>query len=593
MLTGIYHGSLQGLFLKCTTEKNGGGVLFGGIVNYISKTAGEPLGVFIIVCVICLAVIIFLRVDIVYYLKKVFVPEHIILRKGLKEKKEKKEYPVINEPVTIRAASRKNTETKQKEIKKKSVGNPSYNAPGLSLLKEDKECDAVNVKEHEENGNNIIYMLANFGIKAEYISFVQGSSVTRYEIRPDARVRLDKITSLSHNLMAVLKSGNIRIIAPIPGKDTVGIEVPNKERRTVYLKKLLESKAFYDGSREIPIVIGDDIEGKPVIDDLAEMPHLLIAGTTGAGKSACLNSILLSILYRFSPEEVRFIITDPKQVEFVPYIDLPHLLFPVITDMGDTGHINAILNWIINEMERRYTILAQTSTDDLKSYNRMAESKKEGKVKLPRIVIVIDEFADLMMNKNVNVTECVMRLGQKARAAGIHLILATQRPSAKAIPGEIKANMPGRIALTTASAIDSRIDIECNGAEKLLKKGDMLYTNGGSEIKRVQGTFTDKTEVFAVTEFIRHNNPQVIYEELSVKENEREYISTGAHHRDALFAEIEQYVRGLDEISIGRLQRRFSLGFNRAARIMDQLEKEGIVGSENGKNPRAVIKALN
>lgn len=611
MMTGIFYGNAGELFLKCGEDKNGGGLLFGAPVNYICKTAGMELGVFVTVCVMIAA--FFVNVHI--FTGKNFA-EVIKSWVGFKKHKGSVEASHVStpkephfentkdgsrhinktikdhKPVSNDPANDKTREQPVNELKTSS----SYKSPPLYLLVKDESHVQVNVNEHKLNGESICLTLANFGIKSEYAGFVQGSSVTRYEIRPDSKVRLDRITSLAPNLMAALRSGNLRIIAPIPGKDTVGIEMPNKERRTVHLRELLENDTFTQSKCDLPVVIGEDLTGAAVVDDLAGMPHLLVAGSTGSGKSSCLNSVILSLLFRFSPEELRLVIIDPKQVEFTPLYDLPHLLFPVLNDMTKTSRINGVLQWLINEMERRYGLFAQTLAEDIKSYNGKVQNERPVDENgaafrtLPRIVVVLDEFADLMMYKNVNVTECVMRLGQKARAAGIHLILATQRPSAKSLPGEIKANVPGRIALTTASGVDSRIIIECNGAEKLLGNGDMLYTNGTSELVRVQGTFTSKQEVTAVAGYIKDNNAVVEYVEMSGGENATGISAGYEDNKDELYEEVSDYVSGLESVSIGNLQRRYKLGFNRAARLMDQLCDGGIVGEENGTKPREVLK---
>ena len=448
----------------------------------------------------------------------------------------------------------------------------------------------------EENSEKIKNTLANFGIPVEVVDCYQGATVTQYELYVDPNVKLDKLQSLTSNLMSSLAAKSVRTIAPIPGKSTVGIEVPNEKVETVYLRGLLETEEFNNNMSTLTVAIGEDVEGNAVIGDIASMPHLLIAGTTGSGKSVCLNSLLVSILFRQSPEDIRMVIIDPKMVEFTAFIDLPHLLIPVVTDMK---RATPTLEWLVSIMDDRYKIFQKLGVDNINTYNDLISNRDiktdegDSYEKMPRILVVLDEFADLVMMAKTDVKFYVMRLGQKARAAGIHLILATQRPSAKMIDSDIKANIPGTIALKTASAINSRVIIESSGAEKLLGNGDMLYDDSVSGLIRAQGAFVSKNELLAVTNYIKQNNPPVVYEhdiEKMIDNNSKSNDSgMGTDGMDDLFEDVARYVVTLEKISVGGLQRKYRIGFNRAARLMEQLCDSGIVGPENGTKPREVI----
>ena len=530
--------------------------------------------------------------------------EIIKLEKGEKETKQKAkiEKSVDRSSPTSQRTSQRNrsehTSNRKQKIKKVHVehSNGNYVAPPITLLHENISHERCDNGLLEANSEKIKNTLANFGIPVEVVDCYQGATVTQYELYVDPNVKLDKIQSLTSNIMSSLAAKSVRIIAPIPGKSTVGIEVPNEKIETVYLRGLLETEEFNNSKSCLTVAIGEDVEGNAVIGDIASMPHLLIAGTTGSGKSVCLNSLLVSILFRQSPEDVRMVIIDPKMVEFTAFIDLPHLLIPVVTDMKKA---TPTLEWLVSLMDERYMLFQKLRVDNIKSYNELIGDKNirddDGNsfVKMPRILVVLDEFADLVMMAKTDIKFYVMRLGQKARAAGIHLILATQRPSAKMIDSDIKANIPGTIALKTASAVNSRVIIETGGAEKLLGNGDMLYDDSVSGLIRAQGAFVSKKELVEVTNYIKQNNPPVIYEQ--EVENIINNISNssdtamGNECRDELFEEAARYVVTLEKISVGSLQRKYRIGFNRAARLVEQLSDAGIVGTENGTKPREVI----
>ena len=423
-----------------------------------------------------------------------------------------------------------------------------------------------------------------------------GPSVTRYELQPEQGVKLAKIVSLSNDIKMRLAASDIRIEAPIPGKSAVGIEVPNKNSQVVYLGDILSSEEFQKSKMRLAFGVGKDIAGKVVITDIAKMPHLLVAGATGAGKSVSINTLIMSILYKYTPEEVRMIMVDPKVVELQVYNGIPHLLIPVVTDPKKAAQA---LNWAVAEMTVRYKKFANLSVRDLAGYNeKIRKMKKEEREAeqleiLPQIIIIIDELADLMMVSAQEVEDAIVRLTQLARACGMHLIIATQRPSVNVITGLIKANVPSRIAFSVSSGVDSRTIIDMNGAEKLLGKGDMLFfPQSLPKPIRVQGAFVSDEEVGKVTDFLKKEgeteyNTKVLQ---SIEESGgREEADSVSNEQDALFVEAAQLVMDTEKASIGFLQRRFRIGFNRAARIMDQLAEAGVVGDEEGTKARKVL----
>lgn len=437
--------------------------------------------------------------------------------------------------------------------------------------------------------------LESFGVHVTVTNVSCGPSVTRYELQPEQGVKVKSITSLADDIKLNLAASEVRIEAPIPGKSAVGIEVPNKENSIVTFRELIESKEFTEHPSDIAFAVGRDIGGQVIITDIAKMPHLLIAGATGSGKSVCINTLIMSILYKSNPSDVRMIMIDPKVVELSAYNGIPHLLIPVVTDPKKAA---AALNWAVMEMTDRYKKFAETGARDLKGYNdkveEVAHLNDENCKKLPKIVIIIDELADLMMVAPGEVEDAICRLAQMARAAGIYLIIATQRPSVNVITGLIKANIPSRIAFAVSSAIDSRTIIDSAGAEKLLGKGDMLFfPSGYPKPVRIQGSYVSDKEVSSVVDFLIKNNSTANYSE-EVKEtiaNVRaaEAITAAANERDDYFVEAGRFIIEKDKASIGMLQRVYKIGFNRAARIMDQLAEAGVVGPEEGTKPRKIL----
>jgi len=481
----------------------------------------------------------------------------------------------------------------------KNTRTREYIFPPISLL--DRNVTKKNINQNRENNETaarLVQTLLNFGVKVTITNISCGPSVTRYEIQPEQGVKVSKIVSLSDDIKLNLAAADIRIEAPIPGKAAVGIEVPNKETTGVLLRELLESDPFTKHPSAIAFAAGRDIAGQIIIADIAKMPHLLIAGATGSGKSVCINTIIMSILYKSDPEDVKLIMIDPKVVELSVYNGIPHLMIPVVTDPKKAA---GALNWAVAEMTDRYNKFAEQNVRDLKGYNEAVSLSKDmdeetRPKKMPEIVIIIDELADLMMVAPGEVEEAICRLAQLARAAGIHLVIATQRPSVNVITGLIKANVPSRIAFSVSSGVDSRTIIDMNGAEKLLGKGDMLfYPSGYPKPVRVQGTFVSDKEVGRVVKFLKEHIGEVVYnQEVSTKIESASMSDSQAfgNERDAYFAEAGKFIIEKEKGSIGMLQRYYKIGFNRAARIMDQLADAGIVGPEEGTKPRKILMTV-
>lgn len=491
------------------------------------------------------------------------------------------EAPSLPEPETSKRASKE------------------YVFPPVDLLIPGQTNNSGSKKELQETAMKLQQTLANFGVKVTMTEISQGPTVTRYEMQPEQGVKVSKIVNLSDDIKLNLAATDIRIEAPIPGKAAIGIEVPNKQNATVMFRELIDNEKFGQFSSNLAFAVGKDISGEVVITDIAKMPHLLIAGATGSGKSVCINTLIMSILYKASPEDVKLIMVDPKVVELSVYNGIPHLMVPVVTDPKKAA---AALHWGVNEMDDRYKKFAEYNVRDLKGYNKKIEDMKlpggmERPAKLPQIVIIVDELADLMMVAPGEVEGSICRLAQLARAAGIHLIIATQRPSVDVITGLIKANMPSRIAFSVSSGVDSRTILDMNGAEKLLGKGDMLfYPQGYTKPARVQGAFVSDKEVQDIVDFLKNECAGEGYSsEVEEKIANAGTLSGGGadggagNDRDAYFIEAAKFIIEKDKASIGMLQRVFKIGFNRAARIMDQLADAGVVGEEEGTKPRKVL----
>ncbi|UQD53047.1 DNA translocase FtsK [Bacillus methanolicus] len=458
----------------------------------------------------------------------------------------------------------------------------SYEFPPVSLLSP-PVARSTNTGWLIEQKQLLNQTLENFHVGAKVVNVTQGPSVTRFEVQPDPGVKVNKITNLSDDIKLSLAARDIRIEAPIPGKHTIGIEVPNQTSRPVLISEIIQSREFIENESPLTAVLGLDISGKPIVTDLKKMPHGLIAGATGSGKSVCINSILISLLYKASPQDVKLLLIDPKMVELAPYNQIPHLVSPVITDVKAA---TAALKWAVDEMERRYELFAHTGVRDINRFNELALEHKRYSEKLPYIVIVIDELADLMMMSPADVEEAICRIAQKARACGIHLIIATQRPSVDVITGLIKANVPTRIAFSVSSQIDSRTIIDISGAEKLLGRGDMLFLeNGSSKPVRLQGTFVSDKEIDAVVAHVREQQkPQYLFEQGELLKK-----AQVDDEEDELFYEACEFVVEQGAASTSSLQRRFKIGYNRAARLIDMMEQQGFISEARGSKPRDVL----
>lgn len=503
-------------------------------------------------------------------------PFNVLMLKSDRQKMEKVQSLHVGKPVV------KNEKSEQAIPAYNTKPNESYTFPTLQYLlppekkAEDRDWMTAQAAKLEE-------ALSYFQIKGKVIDIMQGPSVTQFELTVGHGTKVSKIRNLTDDLKLALAAKDIRIQAPIPGKSSIGIEIPNRVARPVRISEIIGSHEFRNSDSPLEAVLGLDLTGKPATIDLRKMPHGLIAGATGSGKSVSINSILISLLYKSAPEDLRLLLIDPKVVELAPYNHIPHLISPVITDVKAA---NAALKWAVEEMERRYQLFAHTGVRDLSRYNAMAIEKRQFSLKLPYILIVIDELADLMMMAASEVEESISRIAQKARACGIHLIIATQRPSVDVITGLIKANIPTRIAFSVSSQIDSRTIIDIVGAERLLGKGDMLYLgNGMSAPARLQGTYVSDEEIERVVAHVRDQaEPNYFFqqEELIKK-------SDSVDEKDELFEEACRFIVDSGNASTSLLQRKFHIGYNRAARLIDQLEENGYISAQNGSKPREVF----
>ena len=499
----------------------------------------------------------------------------------------------------------------------------NYEFPPLSLLKEQIKPTAANSEEeHRQNAENLLRILGEFGVEVTLGEIHVGPVITRYEVVPAAGVRVEKIAGLDKNIALGMRAQSVRILAPIPGKAAVGVEVPNQHPTPVGMREILESEDWSNAKAELPIALGKDVSGKPLISDLTKMPHLLIAGATGSGKSVCINSIVASILYSASPKDVRLIMVDPKVVELKIFNSLPHMLIPVVTE---PKKVPGALKWLLSEMEQRYQVFAKVNVRNIVGFNSrkkaddakavqdaqaalagvdpLASEEIEIPDRLPYIVAIIDELADLMMIAPAEIETSIARLAQLARAAGIHLIIATQRPSVNVITGVIKANLPSRIAFQVASQVDSRTILDTKGADTLIGRGDMLFSPPGtSRLVRAQGAFVADEEVTAIVEFLKRNGPpqyaQAVQQQIDrAARDEDDEDGEGGEDGDMgddeeLYAQAIDVLKSTKRASTSMLQRRLRIGYNRAARIMDLMEQKGVVGPENGSSPREILVDL-
>ena len=473
-----------------------------------------------------------------------------------------------------------------------TVEDEHYEYPPVNLLtKGDKKTTKAGAKALTDTATKLQKTLYSFGVSAKVENVSVGPAITRYELRPAEGVRVSKIANLADDIALNLAAETIRIEAPIPGKQAVGIEVPNKEKEMVHLREVIESPEFENNKSKLSVALGKDVAGQNIIADIAKMPHVLIAGSTGSGKSVCINTIITSFIYNAKPSEVKLVMVDPKVVELSVYNGIPHLLIPVVTDPKKAA---GALAWAVQEMDNRYKLFAEKGVRDLKGYNKALE-KEELDGKLPQIVIIVDELADLMMVAAKDVEDSICRLAQKARAAGMHLVIATQRPSVDVITGLIKANVPSRIAFAVSSQVDSRTILDQVGAEKLLGKGDMLYfPSGASKPTRVQGCFVDDSEVEKIVDFVKANGEAKYSEDIieSIENNnksDREIAEDKDDDSDEFLPEAIETVIEIGTASASLIQRKFKVGYARAARIIDQMEERGIISGYQGSKPREVL----
>jgi len=501
-------------------------------------------------------------------------------RPGEKEVTNSEERPRISimlKPVT----KSKPAPVKAAKVEPRVVGD--YKLPSLDLLDSPaRKPESIFGENLEESARILEDTLRDFGIESKVIDISKGPVITRYELQPAPGVKVNRITSLNDDIALTMKATTVRIVAPIPGKSCVGIEVPNADTSMVFLREILESSEFQKmaASSKLAMALGKDISGKSVVTDLGDMPHLLIAGTTGSGKTVCVNSLIMSMVYNATPEELKFLMVDPKMVELAIYNGLPHLLCPVVTD---AKKVAGALGWVVGEMEARYKMLAKIAVRNITSFNQKSEEK------LPYIVVIIDELADLMMVAQEDIENAITRLAQLSRAVGIHMILATQRPSVDVVTGVIKANFPARISFKVASKVDSRTVLDMNGADKLLGKGDMLFLEPGSpKPVRAQGTFLTDPEIEKVVNFIKAQQ-EPVYDSEILEQQKKSVSGRGGFEKDEFFDEAVQMVLETGQASVSMLQRRLRLGYTRAARIIDAMEEEGIIGSFRGSKPREIL----
>ncbi|ADQ46553.1 cell division protein FtsK/SpoIIIE [Caldicellulosiruptor kronotskyensis 2002] len=485
-------------------------------------------------------------------------------------------------PVKSSKKGRRNDKTADKKIFLPS--SEQYLYPPVDYLKKPNDNLQVSRKDINENIRKLEETLKNFGIEAQVTEVSVGPTITRYELQPGQGVKVSRIVNLSDDIALALAAPSVRIEAPIPNKSAIGIEIPNREPKPVYIRELIESPDFYTPQYKIPFAIGKDVAGTPVIADITKMPHLLIAGATGSGKSVCINSLIISILYRCMPDEVKLILIDPKVVELSLYNGIPHLLIPVVTDAKKAANA---LAWAVQEMTNRYKLFAAAGVRDIVGYNKWCE--ENGQEKLPYIVIIIDELADLMMVSPAEVEDSICRLAQMARAAGMHLVVATQRPSVDVITGLIKANIPSRIAFAVSSQVDSRTILDQAGAEKLLGRGDMLYLPIGlAKPMRVQGAYVSESEVEKVVEFLKQNF-NIEYNQEVIEEINSKVLDVKDDKADELLIKAIQLVVEAQNVSTSFLQRKLRIGYSRAARLIDQMEERGIISKMDSTGKRQVL----
>lgn len=584
--------------INLSKTSKGGGII-GSFFGYFFYKLFGSIGTYIVLSfVIIVCIMLITNKNLAWLIKKITEPMKKIIRKtskpnistptpveDIKEDINVVEYSKnLGRPALKEVNHKEETENIHNEIKLNiNKRTDSYVAPSLSLLKSPIINQNANDKKEIFNNAKIIEeTMSNFGIDAKVVEINVGPTITCYELQPSPGIKLSRIVSLSDNIALSLASSDIRIEAPIPGKSAVGIEVPNKIKTSVLLKEIIASKEYQEIASNLPLALGKDVAGNVIVSTIDKMPHLLIAGATGSGKSVCINTIITSILYKSSPEDVKLLLIDPKVVELSIYNGIPHLLIPVVTDPKKA---TSALSWAVEEMEKRYKLFAENSVRDINAYNNKMKTKEE---QLPKIVIIIDELADLMMVAAQEIEDYICRLAQMARAAGMHLIVATQRPSVDVITGTIKANIPSRISFAVSSQVDSRTILDMSGAEKLLGYGDMLfYPSYYSKPVRIQGAFISDEEVEAVVKSISVKDENQYNMDIIEKiESPKDVLFEDG---DELLPEAISLVVDEGQASISLLQRRLKIGYARAARIVDEMEERGIVGGYEGSKPRKVL----
>lgn len=620
-LTGIGSIFLKGLFVGGETK------FTGGIIGYLLSSAMLKffgnIGAYIITTIAFIAGIILISSYENFYFfllqrikrlksyrvtkpaigvqkKKELIP--IVVKSAVPVKEIKKEE--ITEPIP--APETKSPELEPVEIRKKreqkrfvydlfqteekrDADSSLFSLPPISLLNDPPAEKLTDDSYIQNNSQKLEQALAEFGIEAKVTSVQKGPVITSYEVEPGVGVKVQSIVSLADDIALALRAPSIRIVAPIPGKAVMGVEIPNPSSRLVYLKEILQSKEFVNLSAKskLAIALGKDIRGNPLVDDLKGMPHLLIAGTTGSGKTVCLHSLISSMLFNAYPHEVKFLLVDPKMVELAPFSQIPHLYAPIVTMAKEAP---AALQWIVEEMETRYGKLAEMGVRHIEKFNEKMEEGKNYSEKMPYIVVVIDELADLMAVASRKVEEMIMRLAQLSRAAGIHLVLATQRPSVDVVTGVIKANFPYRISFQVSSRVDSRTVLDSMGADKLLGKGDMLYLPAGGKPVRVQGPLVSEEEIERIVKYLeKMGKPDFSEIDFKLDKDVKEEDSSLPAEKDPLFKEAVKVILSSGQASASHLQRRMSIGYARAGRLIDLMEKQGIIGPPQGVKPREVL----
>lgn len=583
------------------SKKGLGGGLIGSFFGYIFFKLFGTIGSYIIISfIIIVSILQFTEIKIQDYIKKIHLHKKTIKKVNNKNEIREKTPPINNtknkneiviHDYTKNTYSNTNVKTTQEKTEAIIVNSKhnftNYKLPSLDLLEDHIKQEINNKKEIINNAKKIEKTMDNFGIESKIVQINKGPAITCYELQPAPGVKVSRIVNLADDLALNLATSDIRIEAPIPGKAAVGIEVPNKIKDNVSLKEILESEEFVTLNSNLPLTLGKDISGNPIISTIDKMPHLLIAGATGSGKSVCINTIILSILFKAHPDEVKLLLIDPKVVELSIYNGIPHLLIPVVTQPKKAAFA---LNWAVNEMERRYKIFAKNNVRDITSYNKKVKNKQEEK--LSNIVIIIDELADLMMVAAQEIEDYICRLAQMARAAGIYLIVATQRPSVDVITGTIKANIPSRISFAVSSQVDSRTILDMAGAEKLLGKGDMLfYPSNYSKPIRIQGAYVSDNEIENVVNFLREQNVAEYDNDILESIQKDIQIDKIIDDSDELLPEAINLVIDEGQASISLLQRKLRIGYARAARIIDEMEAKGIIGGYEGSKPRKVLIA--